>query len=92
MAKKGFTAPMITLPAMGGGGGGQIVGPGSGQGTLDPCTWGDWYMMDEGRDFDNNGIPDEWNDYVQWWKNNGWSEDMFIQYNGVGFDGPEPPL
>ena len=85
--------PPIIL-AVGSGGSGGIVGPGSGQGTMDDDNqweWEMWAVMYDEYDGNGDGSPGEWADYVLWWKgHSGWTEDMFRDLNGVGYDGPEP--
>lgn len=66
--------------------GDDVIGGGTGQSTTDPypCSFADWqimfaedYDLDEDIDFD---------DYGQWWADNGFSEDDWAELNpGVDF-------
>ena len=94
MAKKRFLTPSIML-AIGSGGSGSIVGPGSGQGTPDDdiqFDWEMWAVMYDEYDGNNNGIGGEWADYVLWWQSHpGWTEDQFkFANNGLGYDDEQP--
>jgi hypothetical protein len=49
-----------------------------------------WAVMFDEDDSNGNSTPGEWGDYVLWWKNNGFSSELFQEINGVPIDGPEP--
>lgn len=91
MAKRRFTGPVVTLMSTGGG---SVVGPGSGQSTTDddlPWAWEEWAVMFDEVNLDGNDEPGEWSDYVLWWQQKGFTDALFLEYNHVPIDSPNPP-
>lgn len=86
MSKKRFNAPFIFFEGDNTPGDDVVIGGGTGQTTTDPfeCTFAEWqtlfaddYDLDDDVDFD---------DYGQWWADNGFSEDAWDEKNpGVPF-------
>lgn len=80
MSKKSFVLP--TLLSMGGGGDGNVIGGGTGQGGSDaiPMTFEEWKKTAFAHDFNENGI--DFMDYVWWWLDQGFDTgDLWNEYN-----------
>lgn len=79
MANKKFVTPVVFLS---GTPGDEVeTGGGTGQSTKDPfpCSYPDWQTMFEADyDFDEEI---NFNDYGQWWADNGFSEEDWNTYN-----------
>ena len=85
MAKRKFSQPLVILSTTPGDD--VVIGGGTGQGTIDPypCSFGEWQKL-----FEDDYLPDDtidFNDYVQWWADNGFSLEDWEEYNpGVDFE------
>ena len=81
MAKKNIFAPgiLFTIPDPSPT---TVVGGGTGQSTTDPypCSFTDWQTLFE-YDYDSDGDED-FDDYMQWWHDNGLSVEAWNAFNG----------
>ncbi len=78
MSKRRFIIPYVVLTAPGDD---VVIGPGTGQSTTDPyaCSYEEWQDLFEG-DYDYDADLD-FDDYVAWWYENGFSEEDWLLFN-----------